>query len=181
MKLLLLASGTGSLAQAVIDAGFEIASVVSDVPGAQVLDRAEAANIATKVIPFRKPREEWDQELISYVQSVSPDLVVSVGFMRILSSEFVSKFKVINSHPALLPNFPGAHAVKDALAAGATQTGCTVHWVDAGIDTGQIIAQVEVDVLPNDDQESLHERIKIVERKLIVEVIKSLESKSERS
>lgn len=181
MKLLLLASGTGSLAQAVIDAGFEIASVVSDVPGAQVLDRAGAANIATKVIPFRKPREEWDQELISYVQSVSPDLVVSVGFMRILSSEFVSKFKVINSHPALLPNFPGAHAVKDALAAGATQTGCTVHWVDAGIDTGQIIAQVEVDVLPNDDQESLHERIKIVERKLIVEVIKSLESKSERS
>ena len=181
MKLLLLASGTGSLAQAVIDAGFEIAAVVSDVPDAQVLDRAEAANIATKVIPFRKPREEWDQELISYVQSVSPDLVVSVGFMRILSSEFVSKFKVINSHPALLPNFPGAHAVKDALAAGATQTGCTVHWVDAGIDTGQIIAQVEVDVLPNDDQESLHERIKIVERKLIVEVIKSLESKSERS
>ena len=181
MKLLLLASGTGSLAQAVIDAGFEIASVVSDVPGAQVLDRAEAANIATKVIPFRKPRAEWDQELISYVQSVSPDLVVSVGFMRILSSDFVSKFKVINSHPALLPNFPGAHAVKDALAAGATQTGCTVHWVDAGIDTGQIIAQVEVGVLPNDDQESLHERIKIVERKLIVEVIKSLESKSERS
>lgn len=181
MKLLLLASGTGSLAQAVIDAGFEIASVVSDVPGAQVLDRAGAANIATKVIPFRKPREEWDQELISYVQSVSPDLVVSVGFMRILSSEFVSKFKVINSHPALLPNFPGAHAVKDAFAAGATQTGCTVHWVDAGIDTGQIIAQVEIDVLPNDDQESLHERIKIVERKLIVEVIKSLESKSERS
>lgn len=181
MKLLLLASGTGSLAQAVIDAGFEIASVVSDVPGAQVLDRAEAANIATKVIPFRKPREEWDQELISYVQSVSPDLVVSVGFMRILSSEFVSKFKVINSHPALLPNFPGAHAVKDALAAGATQTGCTVHWVDAGVDTGQVIAQRTVDVLPIDDQESLHERIKIVERKLIVEVIKSLESKSERS
>ena len=81
----------------------------------------------------------------------------------------------------MLPNFPGAHAVKDALAAGATQTGCTVHWVDAGVDTGQVIAQRTVDVLPIDDQESLHERIKIVERKLIVEVIKSLESKSEQS
>ena len=181
MKLLLLASGTGSLAQAVIDAGFEIASVVSDEPGAQVLDRAEAANIATKVIPFRKPREEWDQELISYVQSVSPDLVVSVGFMRILSSEFVSKFKVINSHPALLPKFPGAHAVRDALAARAAQTGCTVHWVDSGIDTGEVIAQVAVDVLPNDDESSLHERIKIVERQLIVKTIKSLESQIEQS
>ena len=181
MKLLLLASGTGSLAQAILDAGFEIASVVSDVPGAQVLDRAAAANIATKVIPFRKPREEWDQELINYVQTVNPDLVVSVGFMRILNSEFVSTFKVINSHPALLPNFPGAHAVKDALAAGATQSGCTVHWVDAGVDTGQVIAQAAVDVLPGDDEASLHERIKIVERQLIVETIKSLESQSERS
>ena len=177
MKLLLLASGTGSLAQAVIDAGFEIASVVSDVPGAQVLDRAEAANIATKVIPLRKPREEWDQELISYVQSVSPDLVVSVGFMRILSSEFVSKFKVINSHPALLPNFPGAHAVKDALAAGATQTGCTVHWVDAGVDTGKVISQVKVAIEPGDDESTLHERIKIVERELIVQTLRDLGEK----
>ena len=130
----------------------------------------------TKLIPFRKPRAEWDQELINYVQSVSPDLVVSVGFMRILSSEFASKFKVINSHPALLPNFPGAHAVRDALSAGVNQTGCTVHWVDAGVDTGQVIAQRIVDVLPNDDEASLHERIKIVERQLIVETIKSLES-----
>ena len=176
MKLLLLASGSGTLAQAVIDAGFEIGAVLSDQPGAQVLDRAAAAKIPTKLIPFRKPRAEWDQELINYVQSVSPDLVVSVGFMHILSSEFVSKFKVINSHPALLPNFPGAHAVRDALSAGVNQTGCTVHWVDAGVDTGQVIAQRIVDVLPNDDEASLHERIKIVERQLIVETIKSLES-----
>ncbi len=175
MKLLLLASGTGSLAQAVIDAGFDIAAVVSDVPGAQVLDKAVAANIATKVIEFKKPREVWDSELIGYVESVNPDLVVSVGFMRILSAEFVSKFKVINSHPALLPNFPGAHAVRDVLAAKVKQTGCTVHWVDAGVDTGQVIAQVAVDVLPNDDEASLHERIKIVERQLIVQTIKSLE------
>jgi phosphoribosylglycinamide formyltransferase-1 len=181
MKLLLLASGTGSLAQAVIDAGFDIAAVVSDVPGAQVLDKAVAANIATKVIEFKKPREVWDSELIGYVESVNPDLVVSVGFMRILSAEFVSKFKVINSHPALLPNFPGAHAVRDALAAKVSQTGCTVHWVDAGVDTGQLIAQVAVDVLSTDDESSLHERIKIVERELIVNTIKSLESQIERS
>ena len=181
MKLLLLASGTGSLAQAVIDAGFDIAAVVSDIPGAQVLDRAAAANIATKVIEFKKPREAWDSELIEFVESVNPDLVVSVGFMRILSAEFVSKFKVINSHPALLPNFPGANAVRDALAAKVSQTGCTVHCVDAGVDTGQVIAQVAVDVLPTDDEASLHERIKIVERTLIVKTIKSLESQIERS
>ena len=181
MKLLLLASGTGSLAQAVIDAGFDIAAVVSDIPGAQVLDRATAANIATKVIEFKKPREAWDSELVEFVESVNPDLVVSVGFMRILSAEFVSKFKVINSHPALLPNFPGAHAVRDALAAKVNQTGCTVHWVDAGVDTGQIIEQVAVEVLPTDDEASLHERIKIVERQLIVKTIKSLENQNERS
>jgi len=92
-----------------------------------------------------------------------------------LSSEFVTKFKVINSHPALLPSFPGAHAVRDALKAGASHTGCTVHWVDEGVDTGKIIAQVRVEIEPNDNEETLHERIKIVERKLIVETIKSLE------
>lgn len=175
MRLLLLASGTGSLAQALIDSGFEIASVVSDVPGAQVIDKAAAANISTKVIPFRKPRTDWDSELINYVASINPDLVVSVGFMRILSAEFVNRFKVINSHPALLPNFPGAHAVRDALAAGVTETGCTVHWVDEGMDTGKVIAQRAVAVLPSDDESSLHERIKIVERELIVETIKNLE------
>jgi phosphoribosylglycinamide formyltransferase-1 len=174
MKLLVLASGSGTLAQAVIDAGFDICAVLSDVPDAQVIERAKIANIETKVIPYRKPRSEWDKELFDYVSSKSPDLVVSVGFMRILNSEFVSTFKVINSHPALLPAFPGAHAGRDALAAGTNVTGCTVHWVDEGIDTGKIIAQKEVDVLPNDDESSLHERIKIVERELIVKAIKEL-------
>ena len=92
--------------------------------------------------------------------------------MRILAPEFVERFATINTHPALLPNYPGAHGVRDALAAGATKTGSTVHWVDAGIDTGAIIAQKEVDVLPQDDEASLHERIKIVERALIVETLK---------
>lgn len=174
MKLLLLASGTGTLAQSVIDSGFEIVSVVSDTNDAQVIQRAKAANINAKVIAFRKPRAEWDLELFKYVESVNPDLVVSLGFMRILNSEFVTKFKVINSHPSLLPKFPGAHAVRDALAAGVPQTGCTVHWVDQGVDTGKIIAQVKVDISPEDDEASLHERIKIVERKLIVKTIKEL-------
>ena len=174
MKLLLLASGTGSLAQAVIDTGFDISAVVSDVAGAQVIDRAKKVGIETRVIPYRKPRADWDQELISYVSNKSPDLVVSVGFMRILSPEFVNKFKVINSHPALLPNFPGAHAVRDALAAGATKTGCTVHWVDEGMDTGKVISQEEISIQAGDDEATLHERIKIVERELIVKTIKEL-------
>ena len=174
MKLLLLASGTGSLAQAVIDAGFDISAVVSDVAGAQVIDRAKKVGIETRVIPYRKPRADWDQELISYVSNKSPDLVVSVGFMRILSPEFVNKFRVINSHPALLPNFPGAHAVRDALAAGATKSGCTVHWVDEGMDTGKVISQEEISIQAGDDEATLHERIKIVERELIVKTIKEL-------
>jgi phosphoribosylglycinamide formyltransferase-1 len=94
--------------------------------------------------------------------------------MRILSERITSKFKIINSHPALLPLFPGAHAVRDALAAGATETGTTIHWVDAGVDTGQVIAQERVEILAGDTQESLHERIKIVERGLIVATIAEL-------
>ena len=97
MKLLILASGTGTLAQAVFDAGFEIVSVVSDKPDAQVIARAISAGLNTKVIPFTTPRSDWDKELLNYVASLNPDLVVSLGFMRILNPEFVSKFKVINS------------------------------------------------------------------------------------
>jgi phosphoribosylglycinamide formyltransferase-1 len=174
MKLLLLASGTGSLAQALIDANLDIVSIVSDVQGAKVLDRANTAGIEAKVIEYRTPRSEWDLELLNYVESKKPDLVVSVGFMRILSAQFVNQFKVINSHPALLPNFPGAHAVRDALAAGVSKTGCTVHWVDEGMDTGKVISQVEVPINPGDDEAALHERIKIVERELIVKTIKEL-------
>ncbi|CAB4776245.1 unannotated protein [freshwater metagenome] len=100
--------------------------------------------------------------------------------MRILNPNFVSTFKVINSHPALLPNFPGAHAVRDALAAGAKKTGTTVHWVDSGVDTGEIIAQASVDIFPEDDEASLHERIKILERGLIVATISKLLPSLER-
>jgi phosphoribosylglycinamide formyltransferase-1 len=118
-------------------------------------------------------RSSWNNQISEEVAKSNPDLVVSVGFMRILSKEFVTKFPTINTHPALLPNFPGAHAVRDALNSGASITGATVHWLDAGIDTGTIISQKEVAVLPQDNESSLHERIKIVERALIVETLQS--------
>ena len=126
-------------------------------------------------------RKSWDEELFLITQSLNPALVVSAGFMRILAPEFVSTFKVINSHPALLPNFPGAHAVRDALAAKAAVTGATIHWVDAGMDTGKVIAQREVPVLEGDTEALLHERIKIVERGLIVATISDLLASTENN
>jgi phosphoribosylglycinamide formyltransferase-1 len=119
-------------------------------------------------------RTEWDRELETLIAALRPDLVVSAGFMRILSERTTKRFNIINSHPALLPLFPGAHAVRDALAAGATETGTSIHWVDGGVDTGEVIAQERVEIHPGDTEESLHERIKIVERGLIVATIAKL-------
>jgi phosphoribosylglycinamide formyltransferase-1 len=179
-RIVIMASGSGSIAQAIMDAQYsgdlkaEIACVISDQADAKVLERAEVAGITTKIIVMAKDRADWDKEIISTLTDLQPDLVVSAGFMRILSAECVSKFKIINSHPALLPLFPGAHAVRDALAASATKTGTTIHWVDAGVDTGEIIAQEEVEIKPSDTEESLHERIKIVERRLYVATLQKL-------
>lgn len=179
-RIVILSSGSGSIAQAIIDAQHsgelkaEIACVISDQAAAKVLERAEAAGIPAKIIVMAENRADWDKEIISALTDLKPDLVVSAGFMRILSAECVSKFKIVNSHPALLPLFPGAHAVRDALAAGARKTGTTIHWVDAGVDTGAIIAQEEVEITPSDTEESLHERIKIVERRLYVATLQKL-------
>ena len=179
-RIVLLASGNGTIAQAIIDAQHsgelkaEITCVISDQADAKVLERAEAAGIKTKIVAMVENRADWDQQIISTLDNLGPDLVVSAGFMRILSAECVSKFKIVNSHPALLPLFPGAHAVRDALAASATKTGTTIHWVDAGVDTGEIIAQEEVEIKPSDTEESLHERIKIVERRLYVATLQKL-------
>ena len=175
-RIVILASGSGTLAQAIFDAHLDadIVAVISDQKDAAVLDRARTARIETFTIPMLSDRTEWDRELETLIAALKPDLVVSAGFMRILSERITSRFKIINSHPALLPLFPGAHAVRDALAAGATETGTTIHWVDAGVDTGKVIAQERVEILPADTQESLHERIKIVERGLIVATIASL-------
>jgi phosphoribosylglycinamide formyltransferase-1 len=119
-------------------------------------------------------RSIWDSELESLIAALRPDLVVSAGFMRILPEAITSRFKIINSHPALLPLFPGAHAVRDALAAGASETGTSIHWVDAGVDTGEVIARERVEILEGDTEELLHERIKIVERGLIVATIREV-------
>jgi phosphoribosylglycinamide formyltransferase-1 len=179
-RIVILASGSGSIVQAIIDAQHsgelqaEITCVISDQSDARVLERAEAVGITTKIIAMAENRSDWDKEIISTLTDQQPDLVVSAGFMRILSAECVSKFKIVNSHPALLPLFPGAHAVRDALAAGARKTGTTIHWVDAGVDTGAIIAQEEVEITPSDTEESLHERIKIVERRLYVATLQKL-------
>lgn len=173
-RVVILASGSGTLAQAIIDAkelDIQIVAVISDKPDAQVLERAKKAMINTSVIPMQADRAAWNKQLFDQVDQYQPDLVVSAGFMRILPPEFVNHFPTINSHPALLPEFPGAHAVRDALAAGVTVTGTTVHWVDSGVDTGPVITQMEVPVLPGDDEATLHERIKKVERGLIVATI----------
>jgi len=186
-RIVILASGSGSIAQAIIDAqksgalNAEIVSLISDKATAQVLQRSATAGIPNQVIPMTTDRLQWDSKIISALTELQPDLVVSAGFMRILSAECVSKFKIVNSHPALLPLFPGAHAVRDALAAGASKTGTTIHWVDSGVDTGEIIAQEEVEITAGDTQESLHERIKIVERRLYVATLQQLLNEFVRS
>ena len=173
-RIIILASGAGTLAQSIIEAeelDIEIVAVISDQAQAAVLDRARAAGIPCEVVALENSREQWNAQIIERVGAHRPDLVVSAGFMRILPPDFVNRFPTINSHPALLPDFPGAHAVRDALAAGVSITGTTVHWVDAGVDTGPVITQMQVPVLAGDDQASLHERIKKVERGLIVSTI----------
>lgn len=179
-RIVILASGSGTLAQAIIDAvasgvlEAEIVALISDQPTAPALTRAQSAGIETFTVAMLPERRDWDREMQTLVAALSPDLVVSAGFMRILAPTFVAKFKVINSHPALLPKYPGAHAVRDALADGATVTGTTIHWVDADVDTGEVIAQQEVEILGSDTEDSLHERIKIAERSLLVKVVNQL-------
>jgi phosphoribosylglycinamide formyltransferase-1 len=188
-SVVIMASGDGSVAQAVFDAQskgvlaglIQIEKVISDQPDAGVLNRAKQAGIPTVTLPIKNfaNRSEWNRALIEEVANSNPWLVVSAGFMRILSPEFVNKFQTINTHPALLPAFPGAHAVKDAIAAGVEVTGATVHFVDEGVDTGQIIKQVSVEIHKGDSQTDLHERIKIEERKILVQTIEELVLKTQ--
>lgn len=179
-RLVILASGNGSLAQSIIDGSqsglldANVLAVISDRADAHVLDRAKAADISTYLCEMSSDRNMWSAQLISLLDSLKPDLVVSAGFMRILSPETVERFRIINSHPALLPLFPGAHAVRDALVAGVVKTGTTIHWVDAGVDTGAIISQEAIEILEGDTEETLHERIKVVERRLYLETLKKV-------
>lgn len=181
-RLVVLASGTGSLLQALLDAA------VGDYPARVVAvgtDRdcravgiAAAANLPdfTVRLADHPDRAAWDAAITDATAAHTPDLVVSAGFMKILGPQFLSRFagRVVNTHPALLPAFPGAHAVPDALDYGVKVTGATVHLVDAGVDSGPILAQRAVDVHDGDDERALHERIKIVERRLLVDVLAEL-------
>jgi phosphoribosylglycinamide formyltransferase-1 len=149
--------------------------VVADRAEAGGLALAREAGVPTAVVaPGDFPdRAAWDAALAEAVGVFRPDLVVSAGFMRILGAPVLERWpgRVVNTHPALLPSFPGAHAVRDALAYGARVTGCTLHVVDAGVDTGPVVAQVAVPVLDGDDESALHERIKVAERRLLVEQV----------
>jgi phosphoribosylglycinamide formyltransferase-1 len=154
-----------------------VVAVGADRDGIEGLDRAERVGIPTFVerVPDHATREAWDTALAKAVAAYEPDLVVSAGFMKILGPAFLTAFpRTINTHPALLPAFPGANAVRDALEANVTVTGATVHFVDAGVDTGPVIAQVEVPVVDGDDEASLHERIKIAERDMLVQVVERM-------
>ena len=180
-RLVVLASGSGSTLQAVLDAaaGDFPATVVAagtDRPGCPAMRRAEAAGVETFAVPFADypDRPAWDAALAEAIGKYQPDLVVLAGFMRILAAETVARFPMVNTHPSLLPSFPGAHAVEDALAHGVKVSGVTVHRVDAGLDSGPILAQAAVPVRPDDTVDSLRSRIQEVEKPLYVEAIRQL-------
>ncbi|HSA53641.1 MAG TPA: phosphoribosylglycinamide formyltransferase [Yinghuangia sp.] len=183
-RLVVLVSGSGTNLQALLDActdpayGAEVVAVGADRTDIVGLERAEKAGVPTFVVRVADfaARDAWDHALATQVAAYEPDLVVSAGFMKILGAEFLRRFegRTVNTHPALLPAFPGTHGVRDALAYGAKVTGCTVHFVDAGVDTGPIIAQGVVEVEDADEAdggEALHERIKTVERSLLVDIV----------
>lgn len=181
-RLVVLASGTGSLLRSLIDAaaGDYPARVVAvgadrNCPATEIAAAASVPSFTVR-LGDHPDRSGWDAAMTDATAAHSPDLIVSAGFMKILGPEFLSRFygRIVNTHPALLPAFPGAHGVADALAYGVKITGCTVHLVDAGTDTGPILAQQSVAVLDGDSEETLHERIKVIERKLLVDVVAAI-------
>ncbi len=180
-RLVVLVSGSGTLLQALLDAqaagtlSAQVVAVGSDRAGAQGLTRAAAAGVPTFVEPLRAgdDRAAWDRALTGAVARYEPDLVISAGFMKLVGPAFLDRYagRMVNTHPALLPSFPGMHGVADALAHGVKVTGATLFAVDEGVDTGRILAQEAVTVLPDDTVETLHERIKVVERRLLVDFV----------
>lgn len=173
-----LVSGAGSNLQALIDAQLPVAAVASNTPGAPALARADAAGAATAVFPLEDypTRDARDAAMADWLLAHGVSLVVCAGYMHLLSPCFLERFpdSVVNVHPALLPSFPGAHAVEDALSAGVEETGASVHLVDEGVDTGPVLRQEAVPVLPGDTVETLHARIRAVEHRLLPEVVREL-------
>jgi len=169
-RLAILLSGLGSNFEALADAvaqgripGTEIVAVISDVPEASGLARARQRNLPAHAVDGRQHanRREHEAEILRILESARPDLICLAGYTRLLSPEFVGRYRgrIVNIHPALLPKFPGLHAQKRALEAGESVSGCTVHFVDEGTDTGPIVLQRKVPVLPGDTEESLSARI----------------------
>jgi phosphoribosylglycinamide formyltransferase 1 len=181
VRLIVLVSGTGTNLQALLSAcaddayGAEVVAVGADRLGITGLDRAARAGVPTfahRVADY-PAREDWDRALAQSCAAFEPDLVVSAGFMKLAGPAFLARFggRFINTHPSLLPSFPGMHGVRDALEYGVQVTGCTVFMVDAGVDSGPVIAQAAVPVHADDDEASLHERIKRAERSLLVDTV----------
>ena len=180
-RLVVLVSGAGTNLQALIDAcsdqkyGAAIMAVGADRDGIAALDRAKAANIPTfitKVGDF-PTRDAWDDALAAACAEYDPNLIVCAGFMKLVGKAFLARFagRCLNTHPALLPSFPGMHGVRDALAYGVRVTGCTVFLVDEGVDAGPVLAQAAVPVHDDDDEATLHERIKVAEHALLVDTV----------
>ena len=183
LSIVVLISGSGSNLRALLEAcdnplyPAKILAVGADSP-ASGLEHAEEFGVPTFVVSEGNfdSREAWASRVLDHVQFLKPELVVLAGFMKILPEAFVEALspRLINLHPSLLPEYPGANAVRDALAAGATKTGSTIHLVDRGIDTGPVISQRELEILPGETKTELHERIKVIERKHLVDVVKQI-------
>jgi len=181
IKIAVLASGRGTNLQAIIDAiktgqiNGEIKIVISDNPEAYALIRAKANQIATKIVYYKqyKSKVEYEQEILQNLKRFSIDLIVLAGYMRLLSPTFIREYRhrIINIHPALLPAFPGLHAQKQAIEYGVKISGCTVHFVDEGIDTGSIILQKAVEVKQSDNEETLSNKILKYEHQLLPKAI----------
>jgi phosphoribosylglycinamide formyltransferase 1 len=173
-----LVSGEGTNLQALIDAGLPIAAVASNKAGVQALERAERAGIAAAAFPLDDyaDREARDGAMAEWLQDHGVDFVVCAGYMHLLRASFLDRFagRIVNTHSAPLPGFPGAHPIEDVLAAGVAETAATVHYVDEGIDTGAVIRAERVPILAGDTPDTLRARVQAVEHRLLPQVVKEL-------
>jgi phosphoribosylglycinamide formyltransferase-1 len=169
-----LVSGSGTNLQALLDSGLPISAVASNTVGVQALERAESASVPAAAFPLEdyEDRAARDGAMATWLDGRGVELVVCAGYMQLLTPDFLDCFPCLNVHPSLLPAFPGLDAVGQALAAGVGETGVTVHFVDTGIDTGPVIAQERVSIEPGDTAETLYERIRAVEHRLLPEAVK---------